>query len=613
VADAVSEPEAPGQRWQDRAKASQPAVAILSTALLATAALAFRGNSCGDDFDFHLLSWMEAARSWQSGVWYPHWIHFANFGAGEPRLVFYPPVSWMLGGLLGWASSWSAAPILFVQLALAACGWTMYRLAREWVPRGAATVAACLYAANPYALFVIYHRSALAELLAGAGIPLIVLFGLKRDSPVAALALAVAAVWLTDAPVAVMASYLLAFLALGMTLLERKAWPAWRAAGGLALGLGLAAFYIVPALYEQRWVEIQRSIAPGMRVADSFLFMRTGDGYHDHALRIASWIVCLEMVVAIAAAITVIAAGQTWRTRSAALRSAAQSNGSRAHAQIVLTSLLPLLLFLQFPASAAVWNHAPWLRFIQFPWRWLLVLGMAACMLIALALDALRKRAAGQGPKHPAWRRATAASFVFGLLVIGTSLLFFLPCDEEDAVSAQVSAFHGDPAAANIEGTDEYTPRGANNSRIQQELPQVRVLAAAEDDEADGSDTANPAWRPQPPGSLTARATVKQDDAEHWVIRVASGAAGYAVLRLMDYPAWRVTRNGKSSAGRPHRDDGLMTIPVVQGVNEIDVRWIDPGYVLAGRAASGMALALLVAGFFGGRRRPRPRQFHRVS
>jgi uncharacterized membrane protein len=172
----------------------QPALAILSTALLATVILALRGNSCGNDFDFHLLSWMEAARSWEHGLWYPHWIHLANFGAGEPRLVFYPPVSWMLGGALGKASSWAAAPILFVLVALAACGWSMYLLARQWVPIGAATIAACLYTANPYVLFVIYQRSALAELLAGAWIPLVVLFALKKDSSVAALALVMAAV-----------------------------------------------------------------------------------------------------------------------------------------------------------------------------------------------------------------------------------------------------------------------------------------------------------------------------------------------------------------------------------------------------------------------------------
>jgi hypothetical protein len=349
-----------------------------------------------------------------------------------------------------------------------------------------------------------------------------------------------------------------------MTLLERQAWPALRAAGGMALGLGLAAFYIVPASYQQRWVEIERSITPGMRVADSFLFMRTGDSYHDHVLRDASWIVCLEMAVAVIAAISIIAAG---RARSGAPQDSTERVARpRRHAQMAFTAALPVLLLLQFPASAALWNHAPWLKFVQFPWRWLMVLGVAACLLIALALDALWKKTAGQGPKgqkHRAWLKATAASVVFGSVifgsvVIGAAQLFFQPCDVEDAVSTQVSAFQGNPAAAHIEGTDEYTPRGADNSKIQQGLPLVRLLAA-------------------PGGSgLRADATVKQDDAEHWEIRVTGSAPGYAVLRLMDYPAWRVTDNGKIAGDRPHREDGLMTIPVVQGVNEIDVRWSDP-------------------------------------
>lgn len=597
--------------WKDRLTASQPGLAILSTALLATAVLALRGNTCGDDFDFHLLSWMEAARSWQRGVWYPHWIHLANYGAGEPRLVFYPPASWMLGGLLGGASSWAAAPILFALLALLACGWSMYRLAREWVPRGPATVAACLYTANPYALFVLYQRSALAELLAGAWIPLIVLFALKRDSTVTALGLVVAAVWLTNPPAAVMASYLLAFLAFGLTLLERRAWPALRAAGGMALGLGLSAFYIVPAFYEQRWVEIQRTIAPGIRVADSFLFMRTGESYHDYILHIASWIVCLEMAVA------AIAAWQAWRP-GPVTHLTLSSPRSQAHMERLLIALLPLILFLQLPASAAVWNRTPWLRFMQFPWRWLMVLSMAACMLIALAVEARHERAARRnsarlGRGKIAWWQVTAASLVFASLVIGSALFFFQPCDEEDAVSAQVSAFHEDPAAAHIQGTDEYTPRGVDNSRIQQGLPLVRVLAAAPDDAANGSQGANPSWRPKAAGSVPAEATVEKDDAEHWVIRVESSAPGYAVLRLTDYPAWRVTRNGKSAGNRPHRDDGLMTIPVVQGVNEIDVRWSNTRDVLAGRGISWIALAVLAAGCFIRARRRLCGLRHRVS
>ncbi|HZD77709.1 MAG TPA: hypothetical protein VE218_11935, partial [Acidobacteriaceae bacterium] len=83
--------------------------AILLTTLAATGVLLTRGPSCGHDFDFHLVSWLEIARSWRSGLLDPHWATSANFGAGEPRFIFYPPASWMLGAALGSIAGWHAA------------------------------------------------------------------------------------------------------------------------------------------------------------------------------------------------------------------------------------------------------------------------------------------------------------------------------------------------------------------------------------------------------------------------------------------------------------------------------------------------------------------------
>ena len=70
----------------------------------------------------------------------------------------------------------------------------------------------------------------------------------------------------------------------------------------MALGLGLAAVYIVPAAFEQRWVQIERAIMPGMRIQDSFLFAHTADAFHDQVLRTASWILLAELVAASLAA-----------------------------------------------------------------------------------------------------------------------------------------------------------------------------------------------------------------------------------------------------------------------------------------------------------------------
>ena len=63
-----------------------PAI-ILFAALVAVTPELIHGNSCGHDFDFHLVSWFDALNSWRHLIPYPHWAPSANYGAGEPRFV----------------------------------------------------------------------------------------------------------------------------------------------------------------------------------------------------------------------------------------------------------------------------------------------------------------------------------------------------------------------------------------------------------------------------------------------------------------------------------------------------------------------------------------------
>jgi hypothetical protein len=81
------------------------------------------------------------------------------------------------------------------------------------------------------------------------------------------------------------------------------------------------------------------------------------------------------------------------------------------------------------------------------------------------------------------------------------------------------------------------------------------------------------------------------------VVRVLTPETGYAVLRLMDYPSWRVTVDGKPAPGRPIREDGLMAVPLAAGNHTIEVQWTATKDVIVGRAVSSislLALALMV-------------------
>jgi hypothetical protein len=299
-----------------------------------------------------------------------------------------------------------------------------------------------------------------------------------------------------------------------------------------------------------------------MRVEDSFLFGHTANDFHNQVLRTASWIFIAELIVG--AAVGYLA----WKKRA---------DGC---ARVVLTATLPMLLLLQLPLSDLVWKHTPHLKFLQFPWRWLLPLSVLTCVLAAMALGAAINAKLGVPTR-------LAGFAIILALAIGGGWLFFQPCDDEDAVGAQVAAFR---LGQGTQGTDEYTPVGADNSSIQQHLPLVRVLRGAQDDTADSTAGDNPAWRAGDPGTIAAKVEAKPWNAEHWMVSLSTPENGFAVLRLMDYPSWRVTVDGQPAQSRPMRDDGLMTVPVRAGDHTIDVEWAATKDVVAGRILTAMAL-----------------------
>jgi hypothetical protein len=552
-----------GRFFELRTRSSLSLAVLLLTTLAATTLLLVRGPSCGHDFNFHLVSWLEVARAWHSGLFYPHWASSANFGAGEPRFIFYPPASWIFGAVLGSIAGWHAAPWLFTAVCLFCAGLGMRHFAQQWLTPAAATAAACLYIANPYMLFVVYERSAYGELMAATLIPLLLCFAVRPSPPIAALTATIAGVWLMNAPSGVMACYALLWIALLRLASERS----WRAplhlAASTAIGLALAGFYLVPAAYQERWVEIARAIGPDMRFQDSFLFHQTGEAFHDAVLHTASILACILLAFALASILL-------WR------------DALRSRPLLWLASLASLILLLLLPISTPLWRHAPQLAYMQFPWRWLLVLAPVAALFVVGSL-AQRTRTA--------WLVAAIAVLCIASIVNCTRP-FHQFCDDQDNVSAQLTLMHDGDGQ---EGTDEYTPHDDDNAEVDQDMPDVRVLVSPGAEEPDSGKVQNPEYQPDPNAERHATISVTQWLAERRVVVLDSSAPGYAVFRLMDYPAWTVRRNGAEITERPRRDDGLLTIPVPQGRSEIDIRWRTTPDVWIGRTLS--LLGLCVFGF----------------
>jgi hypothetical protein len=537
--------------------------------------MAWRGTSCGQDLDFHLQNWLEVVAQWRQGVLYPHWAGSANYLAGEPRFVFYPPLSWMLGGALGVFLPWSWTPLAFTLVALMGAGLSFRAMAREWMAEDHAVIAACLYIVNPYMLFVAYERGAMAELLAAVWVPLLVLYGLRQKRALLPLSLSVAAIWLTNAPAAVMGCYALAVL-VAVAALRDKSWRlVGRAMGGVGLGLGLAGFWLVPAAFEERWVEISRAIGPLMHIEDSFLFgyvklagvspeERFDTVYHNQVLQMVSWIVVALVVGAALAA---------WMGRR-----------RRVAIWMPLIVVGAAIGALQLRWSDMVWRFVPELKYLQFPWRWMMVLGLVFAALAGIAIQR------EQTTRRAVALRGALMLALAGAMAVLSSAFFWQPCDEEDNAQAQISTFH----ATGFEGTDEYTPKGADNSQIQPGIAVVEVVSGPSDERAEAGGNSR---------KIQAQIKIDRWDAENRSVTVTSPQTSYAVLRLMDYPAWHVTRNGAESEDRPHRGDGLMVIPLQVGRNQISVRWRVTRDQWAGMALSLASLAFTLALAAKGRRK----------
>jgi 6-pyruvoyl-tetrahydropterin synthase related domain len=516
-------------------------VLLAIAAAAVTLPMSFLGNASGHDFQFHMASWLDVSGQWREGILYPRWAEWANFGFGEPRFIFYPPISWMTGAALGLVLPWRMVPGAFILIALMLGGFGMWRVAREWLTPPQACAAAVLFAVNPYQLIVVYYRSDFAELLAGAFFPFLVWRTLRvvRDgwSAVSSLALVFALIWLTNAPAAVIATYSLALILAVAALRQRTGRPLIAGGTAMACGFGLAAFYILPAAWEQRWVQISQALVSLLEPKDNFLFTHANDPeFLFFNWKVSTIAVTMILIAAIAAVFL------SRRSRELGV------------AWWVIVSLGTATVFLMLPVSAIFWRLLPKLAFVQFPWRWMGPLGFVSAFVMAAV---------------PVRRATQAATWgALGVLTVVLAAAFVSDCwwDSEDipVLSGGIRSGNG------YEGTDEYQPvhsdryalPGADIPYGDPPGPPAPLISTLDSDS--GKMLATPLPKVRVTRWTADRRQFSYD---------AGDDPDTAGVRLLKYPAWRVTVDGNAAVTSGADETGQLLVQIPPGRHQVSVEF----------------------------------------
>ncbi len=191
--------------------------------------------------------------------------------------------------------------------------------------------------------------------------------------------------------------------------------------------------------------------------------------------------------------------------------------------------------------AAIFWNLLPKLKFVQFPWRWMSIVGVVFAFFLAAAVARSRFR----------WIWVAGVA----LVLVGGATFFVHSTwwDTDDVTTLQA----GVVAGSGFDGVDEYDPKGDDHYNLPAKAAQVQVLAADPD-----------AVSATPSGATI---LVQRWTAAEKRLHVTALAPVRVGLRLLNYPAWRVEVNGALVTPENNGDTAQMVVALPAGASEISV------------------------------------------
>ncbi|MCB0169584.1 MAG: hypothetical protein KDJ97_03445 [Anaerolineae bacterium] len=546
---------------------------------------------------------VEFDQTFRDGFWWPRWTPDFAFGYGYPLFNLYSPLAFYAAELLLLVglSLTTAIKTMYV-LATIGAGLGMYVFVRRLYGSMAGLVAAIAYMYVPFHLVEIFVRSAYAEYVALALIPLVFMAFtelIAKPTPrrVALAGLAYGLLPLTHHTsfftfTPFLMIYIL-YLVAAKARFNIKSWVthALAAAGAGLLGIALAAIYLIPVVAETRYIKVEQWTSGSYNYLQHFVYFSQlfeegwGYGYAGPGARDDFSLQLGIVIVGLAIFAFVFSLYRAYPHRNTAL--------------FFMASTLVVVLLMS-PLAAPLWQILPIAALVQFPWRLLAV-------------------------------TAFTLSVVSGSLIPAVTAVSYQP----SAISGQPSATTGQPSAASagpssfiihhssilllvliiILGSFAYTTPQYTEIPAWAETPLAVInwdrasivdrvgMVSATDEQPQTSPMEAQYLNGEP---LTTAAIIAGQGTVEMLhhggasdrVRVVAAEPVTLQFYTYDYPGWRVTLDDQLIDYRAEPPYGLVTVDLPAGEHIVQLRMGGTPARTAGTIITVAATIIIIGLFF---------------
>ncbi len=305
-----------------------------------------------------------------------------NFNYGYPLFNFAYPFPYYLGIVLHFLGSGFVDAVKFIfAVSVLLSGLFMFLAGRLlWKNTWAGIVCAILYTYFPYRMVDLYVRGSIGESLSFVLFPLLFYLTIKLVNKfsifsVCGIAISIAILIMTHNIMTVLFMPVYMSFIIGQIILKNKK-SIKQLVAGIVLGLGMSAFFWIPALFEKNNILLSR-----MPIADrnlyfvtlnEFLLPRWGYGVPTDPNGFSYQLGLVHLAIFIVVILSLL---------FTFLKNKKEAKDNSRKIALLLTIISSFYTFLLFKPSDFLWKNIPLFSEINYPWTALGILGFLVSLL----------------------------------------------------------------------------------------------------------------------------------------------------------------------------------------------------------------------------------------